>query len=205
MLARSRRKLPKGGELRHGVGGCETTQSIYQQPSSPTTKKCLPIQSQHRQANSPTGSELVQRLWLVKGIYFANPRIQWVEMASAQMVTRQKATLDRISTPARRTWPERISASVCRLILILFQVELTIHGHAVMLLTRSMSGETPTLPYVHMAAAWVCGRGIYERRSAQWERRGPPRPVPGQRCQRGRWRSTLGMPERANGGHSSSD
>jgi hypothetical protein len=150
VLARSRRKLPKGGELRHGVGGCETTQSIYQQPSFPTTKNCLPIQSQPRQANSPTGSELVQRLWLLKGIYFTNPRTQWVEITLAQTVTRQRATLDRISTPARRTWPERISASVCRLILILFQVELTIHDHAVMLLTRSMSGETPDL-HCHMS------------------------------------------------------
>ena len=86
----------------------------------------------------------------MKGIYFANPRIQWVARAPVQTVTTQRAKLDRISTSAKRTWPERISASVCRLILILFQVELTIHGHAVMLLTRSMSGETPD-PHCHMS------------------------------------------------------
>ena len=56
--------------MKHGGGGCWTTQSIYQQPPYPTTWKCLRNQSQPRQAGSPIESELAQRALAREGSLF---------------------------------------------------------------------------------------------------------------------------------------
>ena len=61
------------------------------------------------------------------------------------------------------------------------------------------------LPFFHMSAALVCRQGTYARGSAQWERRGPPRPAPVSGANGGVGVLTLGSTRRRSTIASSSD